>query len=277
MKSLTLMALIMTGLNLSGVEPQRLQHFASVPPQVRLYFANLCSGSYEALFTDNEKGFKLLTTTPGLTPALLELANHLETEQEWDGYTRTWGILSQRTDASISEQGFVRKKLEMLLNRNADPGGSTFKRLGLTFLGHYPSNENQQLLSLYLSDTNGGPLHADLTEEAAASLGRIGDSSSIELLREYAKTRKPLPGTKSRFYETAVTALAQIEARIAAASYSSAPSVSSIAQPQHSSIPGTPQFEPQAREQHDPMPWSIVLVTSLAATALLWLTLKKRN
>ncbi|WP_133795449.1 HEAT repeat domain-containing protein [Prosthecobacter fusiformis] len=277
MNSVFTIAVIFLGLNLHAIEPQSLNHFPAVPPQVRLHFTNFCLGQYETLWANNELGFTQLASTPGLTPVLLELANRLEAEQEWDGYTRAWGLLAQRTDATESEQLFVRSKLEGLVNRNADPGGTTFKDCALTLLGHYSSPENERILKMYLSDTNGGPLRGNTTREAAESLGRIGTASSIAALRAYAEKHKPAPGGKSRYYETAVTALAQIEARIAAASYSSAPSASSTAQPQHSSAPGTQQHGPQAREQHDPMPWSIVLVTILAATALLWLTVKKRK
>jgi len=278
MKSIVAVALVCFGLILSAIEPQNLNHFKAVPPQVRLHFTNFCLGNYDALFANNELGFTQLATTPGLTPALLELANVHESAQEWDGFTRAWGLLAQRTDATNDEQRLVRDKLRALLNRNADPGGSTLKRCGLMFLGHYPSEENQQLLIQYLKDTNGGLLHADLSEEAAASLGKIGTATSIEALRNYAEKRKPAPGAKSRFHETAMAALGQIKARIEAAPHSTTTTNGSTAQQQHpakSSVnhPATAPSEKSASSTS----WSVIIALIVAAAGLLWLLVKKRR
>lgn len=278
MKSIVAVALVSFGLTLSAIEPQNLTHFKAVPPQVRLHFTNFCLGNYDALFANNELGFTQLATTPGLTPALLELANLHELAQEWDGFTRSWGLLAQRTDATDDEQRLVRDKLRALLNRNADPGGSTFKRLGLTFLGHYSSEENQKILIQYLEDTNGGPLHADLSEEAAASLGKIGTATSIEALRMYAEKRKPAPGSKSRYYETAVAALDQIKGRIEAVPrFGISPSGSASHQPRSAKSNENHSAPTPSEVPASSMPWSIIVVLIVAAGGLLWLLLKRRS
>lgn len=276
MKSFVALTLVVTGLAAGAVEPQSLKSFATVPPQVKLHFANFCLGQYPALFADNEKGFASLASTPGLTPALMELANRFESEQEWDGFTRAWGLIAQRTDATAGEQSFVRNKLDELFNRNADPGGSAFKLSGLSFLGLYPSNEHEQFLIRYLSDTN-GDRGGDPTDVAAESLGKIGTAASIESLRAYADKHKPPPGGKSRYYDTAVAALDQINARIEAASRSTTPSASNAAQQQRPSKSGKTQAEPPSEEPASSTPWSIIVVLIVAVTGLLWLLVKKRK
>lgn len=276
MKSIVAVGLIFLALNLSAVEPQSLKHFASVPPQVRLHFTNFCLGKYDALFANNEIGFTQLASVPGLTPALLELANRLEAEQEWDGFTRAWGLMAQRTDATESEQELVRGKLESLINRNADPGGTTFKDCALTLLGHYPSPENERILKRYLSDNNGSPLSGNTTREAAESLGKIGTAASIEALRVYTEKHKPAPGGKSRYYETAVASLDQIKARVQSASPNGVNDTGKLGSPQ----PSTKRVDvPSAAQSEEPAstPWLVWGVLIVAAIGLLWLLLKNRK
>lgn len=276
MKSIGIVVLVLLCQKLNAIEPQSLKHFESVPPQVRLHFTNFCLGNYDALFANNEAGFSQLASAPGLTSALVELADLHEADQEWDGFTRAWGLLAQRTDATNDEQRYVREKLQATLNKNADPGGSSFKASGLTFLGHYPTIENRELLIQYLNDTNGGPLHADLSEEAASSLGKIGDASSIQALQEYAKKRQPAPGAKSRFYETAVASLDKIKDRIEATPAPRPPPAvqpsASKKAPEAKLSVSSPSEEPASST-----PWSIIVVLIVAAACLLWLLVKNRK
>lgn len=275
MKSIGIVVLVLLCQKLNAIEPQSLKHFESVPPQVRLHFTNFCLGNYDALFANNEAGFSQLASAPGLTSALVELADLHEAAQEWDGFTRAWGLLAQRTDATNDEQRYVREKLQATLNKNADPGGSSLKASGLTFLGHYPTIENRELLIQYLNDTNGGPLHADLSEEAASSLGKIGDASSIQALQEYAKKRQPPPGAKSRFYEAAVASLDKIKARIETTPTPKLPPVVQPPAPKKS-----PEAKPAPTPSEEPTsstPWSIIVILIVAALSLLWLLVKNRK
>ncbi len=275
MKSTTVVIFALLSLSLGAVEPQSLKHFASVPPQAKMAFTRFCLGQYGGvLFENTEKDFELLATAPGLTSALIEVAGILEAEQEWDGFTHAWGLIAQRTDATASDQIFVRNKLNELLNRNTDPGGSAFKLSGLSFLGLYPSKENEKLLIRYLSDTNGGQ-GGDATDIAAESLGKIGTAASMEALRTFAEKRKPPPGNKCRYYETAVAALDQIKARIKAAPRSTKQLPGSAAQQPRLAKQGEKQPAPSSEEPSS-TPWSVVAVMIVAAIGLLWLLIKRR-
>ena len=252
---------------LSAVDPQSLQSFASVPPQVKLAFTHFCMGRYQPLFANNEKGFDDLAAAPGLMPALIELAEKLEIQQEWDGFTRTWALIGRRVDASQEEQEYVYRRLENLLDTRAGPR-VVIKNAGLDFLGHYPSKRHENLLIEYLSDTKGkGSIFG--IEDAAASLGKIGTAASIEPLKDYIRRHTPPPGAKWRSHDIATAALEQVQARLEAQQQRQATTQMKKSTP--------PQKKTGAdgamahTESTDDMPWSVLALMVFAALGLLWL------
>jgi len=257
-------------LKANAFDPTSLKHFESVPPQAKMAVARFCLGEWGGiLYKNTDKDFEIMRTVPGLAPVLFEVAERYEAEQEWNGHHYAWALLSKRTDATDNQQRFVRQKLESILDRNADPGGSTFKQFALTFLGNYPSVDNERLLIQYLRDTNGGPKRAILSEHAAESLGKIGTAASLVPLKDYLRRYTPPPGAKWRQHDIAIAALEQVQARLEAQQQRQA-----TTQMKKATLPQTMASADEAvaqTENTDDMPWSVLALMVFAALGLLWL------
>jgi|GEM_PF-3903417 len=262
-----------THLAKAAVDPTSLESYSTIPPQSRVVFTR-----FSVQDGVSEKDFDLLRNTPGINVALLELAERVAETENWTQLHHVWGLLSERPDFNESEIAVVRERLSNILDVYTGPGGGTIKQFGLTLLGRYPSSPNEDLLIKYLYDTNGGDKTPNWTDIAAESLGKIGTEKSMEALQAYIEKCRPLPGNKSRYYDTAVQALKEVQQR-ARSSASNAPSqqVDEVIPPATQQIKNQVQVAPMTSERHESTWWIALVVIAVTLTFAVWLLLSKRT
>jgi hypothetical protein len=96
-------------------------------------------------------------------------------------------------------------------------------------------------------------------------------------LKELSEKLRPAPGNKSRYYEAAVDAVAQIEARIKAVSLQPAGAYEPRAASGGDESVKASETTDARPESKNAIVWWVGVVMIVAATGLLWLLVKRRK
>jgi hypothetical protein len=209
-----------------------------------------------------------------IKPDLFALVDEAYDKEDWERLGPPLLALRLRSDLSPEE-----------LSRLVDPLTENQERTGpldmmtkafvcgaLPVLKHYPSAEHEKLVLSYLARDD-----TLIQENAINTLAEIGTGQSLPALKELSEKLRPAPGNKNRYYEAAVDAVAQIEARIKAVSLKPA----EVYEPR---VAGGVAESVEVSETTDARPesknaivWWVLVVLIVAATGLLWLLVKKRK
>lgn len=216
-----------------------------------------------------------LQSRADIKPDLFALVDEAYDKEDWERLGPPLLALRLRSDLSSEELS----RLVGPLTENQERTGpldmmtKAFVCGALPVLKHYPSDEHEKLVLSYLARDD-----TLIQENAINTLAAIGTGQSLPTLKKLSEKLRPAPGNKSRYYEAAVDAVAQIEARIEAVSLQPAAEVYEprSASGGDESVKASKGTDTRP-ESKNAIFWWVAVVMIVAAVGLLWLLLKRRS
>ena len=216
-----------------------------------------------------------LQTRPDIKPDLFALIQEAYDKEDWERLGPPISALRLRSDLSSEE---LSRLVDPLTEHQETRGPfdmmtKAFICAALPVLRHYPSENHEKLALSYLEQED-----SSIRESAINTLAAIGTGQSLPALKELSEKLRPAPGNKNRYYEAAVDAVAQIEARIKAGSLQPAAEVygprSASGGDESVKASETTDAGPQSENA---IVWWVGVVMIVAACGLLWLLVKNRK